>query len=211
MRRTLPIVAILMVACAHDPGRGPEQLRQAYADALRRDDPDAAYDLMSAEAQSRISREAFRERWEQDAKERKAQLNGIRKLDADHSQTVMTGMTTHEGGALLHWTHVDGEWLVVEGLPGTYDTSTPATTIRAFIRALRTLDFHGVATLLDPELASQLREDWTSRAERIEKALGEPDKLDLSLDLRRAVLRYGTTQQITLEQTPRGWRIIDFD
>jgi hypothetical protein len=210
MRWGLLCIAFV-VACAHDPGRGPEQLRQAYADALRRDDPDAAYDLMSPEAQSRVSRDAFRERWKDDEKERKAQLAAIKDLDAGKGQPVMTGMTTHEGGGLLHWTHVNGQWLVVDGLPGTYDTATPAATIRAFIRALRTLDFHGVATLLDPELASQLREDWTSRAERIEKALGEPDKLDLSLDLRRAVLRYGTTEQITLEQTPRGWRIIDFD
>lgn len=209
--KRIGLVALLTIACAHDPAHGPEQLRQAYADALRRDDPNAAYELMSPEVQARVSREAFEERWREDKKERKLQLAALKKLDGAESQPVMTGMTTHEGGALLNWTHLDGHWLVVDGLPGTYDTSTPASTIRAFIRALRTLDFQGVATLLDPELASQLREDWSSRAKRIEKALREPDKLDLSLDLRRAVLRYGTTEQITLEQTTHGWRIIDFD
>lgn len=213
MRRTstLLLIGCLALACAHGAGRDPEQLRQAYADALRRDDPDAAYDLLSPEVQARVSREAFRDRWKRSADERAEQHKGIKKLDEELSQPVMSGVTTHEGGRLVQWTHVDGSWLVVSGLPGTFDTSTPAATIRAFIRALRTMDFQGLATLLDPELAAQLREDWASRAERIERALALPDKLDLSLDLSRAVLRYGTTEQITLEQTERGWRIVDFD
>jgi hypothetical protein len=203
--------SLLLGACATKAARGPEQLRSAYAEALRRDDPDAAYDLLSAQAQSQMSREAFSERWRSNAKERERQLAGMKKLDADLQKPVMAGVTTHEGGRLLHWAHVDGRWLVVDGLPGTYDTSTPASTIRGFVRALRTMDFSGIATLVDPELAAQLREDWTSRAERIERALAEPDRLDLSLDLSRAVLRYGQTEQITLEQSERGWRIIDFD
>lgn len=208
---TLLASTLALGACATKAARGPEQLRSAYADALRRDDPDAAYELLSAQAQARVSREVFRERWRSNASERKHQLAAIKKLDADLQKPVLAGVTTHEGGRMLHWAHVEGRWLVVDGLPGTYDTSTPASTIRGFVRALRTMDFSGVATLVDPELAAQLREDWTSRAERIERALAEPDRLDLSLDLSRAVLRYGQTEQITLEQTDGGWRIVDFD
>lgn len=210
-RFALACICLALAGCASRASRGPEQLRTAYADALRNDDPDAAYELLSPEAQARISREAFRERWRSNAGERKRQLAAMKELDGELARPVMAGVTTHDGGRVLHWAEVDGRWLVVDGLPGTYDTSTPSSTIRAFVRALRAMDFSGVATLVDPELAAQLREDWTSRAERIERALAEPDRLDLSLDLSRAVLRYGQTEQITLEQTERGWRIVDFD
>jgi hypothetical protein len=201
----------LLSACASAPTRGPEQLRAAYAQALRDDDPDAAYELLAEPAKSRISREAFRERWAASAPERARQLAAIDGLDRELSPAVMTGVTTHAGGRILHWVHVDGAWLVLDGLPATPDTATPAAAVRSFVRALRTLDLGALSALVDPTLVAQLREEWGSRADRIERALEDPHALTLSLDLRRAVLRYGATEQIVLEHGEHGWRIIDFE
>ena len=50
---TLTAVLALAPACRSTGARSPEALRDAYAQALRKDDPDAAYALLSPELQAR--------------------------------------------------------------------------------------------------------------------------------------------------------------
>lgn len=193
--------------CAAGAKRSPEGLRDAYAAALRADDPDAAYALLAPDVQAHTDPAKFRERWANSAKQHEAALAAIADIDADRETPVLTGTTTHEGGVLLHWTHTSIGFLVVDGLPGIPDTSTPAATARALVAALRGVSSVQLERVLATELLELLGEDWTARADAIETALEEPGSISYSADNARAVLRYGAGRAITFEQTSQGWRV----
>jgi hypothetical protein len=193
--------------CAAGAKRSPEGLRDAYAAALRADDPDAAYALLAPDVQARTDPDQFRKRWANSTKQHDAALTAIATIDADRETPVLTGTTTHDGGVLLHWTHTSLGFLVVDGLPGIPDTSTPAATARALIAALRGISNVQLERVLATELLELLGEDWTGRADAIETALEEPGSISYSADNARAVLRYGAGRAITFEQTSQGWRV----
>lgn len=202
----LLLLALLLAACRSSGARSPEALRDAYAQALRRDDPDAAYALLGPEVQARTTREAFRARWKASASERAAQTTALTDLPATHQRPISGGRTVH-GDRVLTWAQVGGRWQIVDGLPGLPDTSTPAQTIRSFLAALRAADLRTLEALVDDDLATRLRDDWNRRATAIEALLGQPGALEFSSDMQRAVLRYEPGRALTLEQTPIGWRL----
>lgn len=194
-------------ACAAGAKRSPEGLRDAYAAALRADDPDAAYELLAPEVQARTDIEEFRKRWAESKSQHDAALKALDDLDEDRQAPVMTGTTTHPGGVVIHWTHTKQGFLVVDGLPGIPDTSTPAATARALIAVLRGISSAQLERVLATEMLERLGEDWSARADAIEAALEEPGSLSYSADNSRAVLRYGGGRAITFEQTTGGWRV----
>jgi len=193
--------------CRSKPTRSPERLRDAHVAALRTDDPKAAYALLSPELRAAVSYAEFEARWKADAAEREAAIEAAESLDPAVATPIHGGTTVHPGGRVLRWTQVGDEVQVVEGLPGRPDTSTPAQTVRAFVAAVRRADLAQVRGLLGEGLGDAIDEDWSDRVDAIERALEEPGALDLSVDLRRAELRYETGRAVTLEQTPQGWRI----
>lgn len=205
----LPCIALLALnlGCAAGAKRSPEGLRDAYAAALRADDADAAYALLAPDVQARTSIEAFRERWKSNAAQHKTALEGINKIDDDRENAVLTGTTTHEGGVMLHWTHTSLGFLVVDGLPGIPDTSTPAATARALVAVLRGVSDIQLERVLATEMLERLGEDWSARADAIEAALEQPGAISYSADNSRAVLQYGAGRAITFEQTSSGWRV----
>jgi hypothetical protein len=201
------LAAPTMAACGPRQARAPARLRDAHVAALRADDPAAAYALLAPEVRAAVSYEEFEARWKADAAEHEAAIAAAESLDPATTATLHGGTTMHAGGRVLRWTQVDDELLVVDGLPGRPDTSTPAQTIRAFVAAVRRADLTEVRGLLGEALVEAVDEDWSERVDAIERALEEPGALDLSADLRRAELRYEAGHAVTLEQTAEGWRI----
>jgi hypothetical protein len=201
------LLMALSLGCAAGAKRSPEGLRDAYAAALRANDPDAAYALLAPDVQSRTDIATFRERWKTNASQHDAALKGINEIDDDRKTAVLTGTTTHEGGVLMHWTHTSLGFLVVDGLPGIPDTSTPAATARALISVLRGVSNIQLERVLATEMLERLGEDWTARADAIEAALEQPGAISYSADNSRAVLQYGSGRAITFEQTSSGWRV----
>lgn len=194
----------------------PQALRDAYARALERDDPRAAYVLLSPDLQAEISEADFTARWRSYAEERDAAAQAL--TDAPEAVTA-TGTTAHENGAIVRWVEVDGRFVIVEGLPGLPDRSTPSATVRAFIAATRALDRASVSALLGDELRDQTVEALAARAAALDAALREPGAFDFEQGRTRAILRYGeptltpgqpTERKLVLERDDRGWRIVAF-
>lgn len=204
--RLFASLVLVCGACRGGGARSPETLRDAYALALRQDDPDAAYALLSPELQAATSRDAFHARWRAQAGERKAAQTALAGLPPAYRSPIIGGQTVH-GEHILVWAEVAGNYQIVGGLPGLPDTSTPAQTIRAFLAAIRRADFHTLEALASDDLASRLRDDWQRRATAIEALLDQPGALEFSSDMQRAVLRYEPGRALTLEQTTVGWRL----
>ena len=204
------VIAIAVASgCRAKATSTPHDLTVAYLDAVEHDDPDAAYDLLSAETKARISREAFKERWERNVDELETDAEAARSMSAEEREPVMEGRTTHPGGRSLRWTRVGGEFVVVSGLPGIPATLTPQSTVRAFIAALRASPAGHIEGLVTPQLAEAVSENWAAKADAMEEALERPGAIEHTADYERAVLRYGVGGVVVLEQTSRGWRIRD--
>lgn len=220
------VIAVSMVggplACAGRDGdlrtrtKSPEDLRDAYRRALEKDDPKAVYALLSPQLQAEIDEEAFVERWNAHAAERAAALAALDGLEGEPATTA-TGTTAHANGAIVRWVEVDGQFMVVEGLPGLPDRSTPSATVRAFIAASRALDRSAVAALLGDELRDRTVEALAARAEALEAALRQPGAFDFEQGRTRAILRFGeptltpgqtAERKLVLERDDGGWRII---
>lgn len=200
-------LALALPACRSSRGaRSPEALRDAYAQALKRDDPDAAYALLSPELQARTLRAEFRARWQAQSAERAQAQTALASLPPAQRAAIAGGQTVH-GDRVLTWAEVAGRYQIVAGLPGLPDISTPAQAIRAFLAAVRGADLRGLEALASDELAARLRDDWSRRAALIEALLDQPGAIEYSGDMQRAVLRYETGRALTLEQTPTGWRL----
>jgi hypothetical protein len=208
--RAVAIALTLAIAPACKKGRTqtPEDLRAAWMSALERDDPDAAWELLSPEARGQIGHDAFIERWKSQTEERERQLEAAKELSKDANVAVLEGRTTHEGGRELRWTQVGEHYYVRDGLPGMPTTMTAEGTIRAFVEALRNSEQRRLEALVQAELLEELAESWAARADAIEEALETPGALELSADYGRATLRYGKGGAITLERTEKGWRVL---
>jgi len=193
-------------ACHASGARSPEALRDAYAQALRRDDPAAAYDLLSPQLQAATTRVAFAARWKAQRREREAALAAIKSLPPTHRAAILGGQTVH-GDRVLAWVRVADHYQIVHGLPGLPDSSTPAQAIRAFLVTVRSADLHTLEALVSDDLTARLRDDWNRRATIIEALLGQPGAIEYSTDMQRAVLRYEPGRALTLEQSPAGWRL----
>lgn len=203
---TFLALTLALPACRSARGaRSPEALRDAYAQALKRDDPDAAYALLSPELQARTPRAEFRARWQAQTRERAAAQTALASLPPAQRAAIAGGQTVH-GDRVLTWVDVAGRYQIVDGLPGLPNSSTPAQTIRAFLAAVRG-DFRNLEALVSDELAARLRDDWGRRATLIEALLEQPGAIEYSSDMQRAVLRYEPGRALTLEQTPAGWRL----
>lgn len=202
-------LVLASAGCAAAAKRSPEGLREAYAAALRSDDPEAAYALLAPDVQARTDLAEFRARWAENQARHEGALEAINALDDDHETAVLTGTTTHDGGVLIHWAHTSMGFLVVDGLPGIPDTSTPAATARALVAALRGISDVQLERVLATDMLERLGEDWSARADAIEAALEQPGSISYSPDNSRAVLQYGAGRAITFEQTSAGWRVAE--
>lgn len=214
MKRVLALAilcALATSACKRKSTRGPEGLRDAWVAALAANDPKAAYELLAPSVRARTPYPEFVARWKEDAKQRADVVAQAKQLPADLRVVAKNATTVHDGGIVLRWTKVGDDWLVVDGLPGARGASTPAAAIRGFIAAMNAAQLQRAERYLSDDLVSALREDWSTRVDAIEAALARPGAIELSEDLARAQLRYEPQRAITLEQTPRGWRITSLE
>jgi hypothetical protein len=207
MNRIALLLLTAATACGGVTHRSPEQLRDAYVEALPGDDAKAAYAMLTPEVQAQVSLEAFEARWKAQATERAATARTAGAMSPEDGVGLHGGTTLHGPGKVLTWAELDGRYYIAGGLPGAPQSATPAQTVRALIAAVREADLAGVRGLLSPALAEAMAEDWQARVEAIEAALDRPGAIELSGDLRQAELRYESGKALTLEQTPAGWRI----
>jgi len=206
------LYVVFAIACARQAPSiaSPEELRKAYAQALVDDDPDQAYALLSPELQTLTPRSEFRKNWKARAKERTTTLQEINLTNDLHQDESLVAKTWFQGRQLI-WKYMDGEFWLVGGLPQFADTSTPEGTLRSLVAALRKVDLRPLEYVFSDTLHHELHSRWRTRADDIETALNERNRLQLSETQKRAVLHYGVNRSITLQRNDKQWRIIRMD
>ncbi|TPV94673.1 MAG: nuclear transport factor 2 family protein [Myxococcales bacterium FL481] len=198
-------------ACRIRGPQTPDALREAYAQAIRDDDPDAAFELLSHEAQQRVGREAFRANWRAHRAELEATAREIDQLDAATAEPVWYGTTSHPSGRVVRWESIDGHYRAVDGLPERADLSSPQRAISELVAALRRSGSTPLAAIATEELNARIDRRWLDTADAIERALADPRALEVADDGTHAVLTYGAGRYLVLQQIDGQWRVDELE
>jgi hypothetical protein len=199
------VSGLALVGCKRATAPSPDKLRTAQLSAMQKGDAEAAYALLSPQAQARTPKAEFVARFAEQKAEREAIATAAKTMP--RTPAVRSGTTLHEGGRVVQWMWIGDRYWVVSGLPGRPTSATPVQAIRAFLDAMRTTDLSAISATLSASFATAIDEDFAARAEAIEKALADPAAIVVSADGERAELRYEPERVLRLEQTPNGWRI----
>jgi PAS domain-containing protein len=208
--RPSALVLLLALAGCGAPGLpAPRSAVAAYLSALERDDPHAAWALLSDPVRARLREPAFRERWSASADERKAQAAALKAaLD--------------RGGPLDEWASVvfpDGQRVPVAREAGAWrltstsldqaHAATPAEALERLADAIAARRFDQVLSLLAEPLRGAVEHQLAERIERLRAALASGQPIEVVGD--RALLQYDPRFRVELRREGGEWRVLDLN
>jgi hypothetical protein len=201
MRRLIP--ALLLTACAHRAAPDVRAPLRAWAEAARRDDPHAAWLLLSAAERKRVPEAQFRATWVASRAERdeRAAALAAAPLEVAMVADVKVGDRTTR---LLRepdgWRLVAPKWTVL-------GAATPEDALARFVRALETRDLDAVLSLLSEPLRNAVESELGDRLARLRGVLGKP----IPVDGTRARVQYDARYHVDLVQENGQWSVADFN
>jgi len=193
--------------CAHSPSVArPESGLAAYAKALERDDPRAAWALLAADARQRSSEADFTARWRATVEERKAQQAELAAAVAAGHVTEQARVVRPDGRAGFAVLEPAG-WRVTNPRSSEPGPQTPEEALRRFARALELRSFDALLALLSDPLRGLVERELDERLTLLKKALGQP----VTVDGDHARLLYDPRFHVDLKRENGAWRVADFN
>jgi hypothetical protein len=206
MRAAALAAVALTVGCAHAPRHAasdPGALLGLWADAVTRDQPVAAYKLLSPTLRAHLTEGDFTTAWRTALPDLQAQRDALRARALLRSATG----ELPDGRALPLVR--DGErWRLASARPSAIGGETPEDTVRRLLAAVEARDFDAILGLLAEPLRSTVEQAVADRVERLKTALrrGPLDSAGTP-----ARIRYDSRYHIDLVQENGKWRIADFN
>jgi hypothetical protein len=217
IRRLIPAIALVCVACGAPRAEDPQSALRAYARALDEGRADDAYRMLSEEARRGISLEAFR-RMVKDSPDDVREI--AKALGRPTSTPVVTATVTSSSGQELQLVLENGKWKVEATAIDLYAQDTPRHAIQGFVRAVERKRYDVVLKFV-PDThkegldAAKLKAAWEGHdKEEIEQVVSALKQALPTASIEetgdRATMAHGAgTMQLVRE---RGlWKIEDFD
>ena len=207
--RALLIVCVL-AACAGP--RGPSTPAStgvhAYLSALKRDDPRAAYGLLSSATRKKVSYDEFALQWKQNPKERKWQIEAIERSLEGNPDVGERARVTFSDGKIVPLERDGKRWLLETELVSRSRAKRPRDAIRVFSDALSSRDVGALLGVLTQRrregLMKQIGGFVTGLNKRIHDKMDEyPDRAELRWD------ENGIRYRIVLRKEDDEWRVDD--
>ena len=214
MRPSILVAILALGGCAHRtpstraPTSDPEPAVTAWRQAIAKNDPQAAYQLLSAPLRLRITAEEFALQW----KAAQADLSAQEEALADpHTMRRASGELT-DGRA---WPLVrdPDRWRIAAVHPLEPGGDTPEDTLRRLIAAVDARDFDAVLALLAEPLRTTLEQALTDRVSKLKSAVrrGGVEISGSNGTGSTARLRYDARYHLDLVQENGRWRVADFN
>lgn len=214
----------------------PRQTLDQYRRALASDNAQAAYDLLSPDAQTSVPRELFTNVWGSTKEERADQQTQLATLDSQRGHPDRQGarlipllrLSMSGGGLVPSELQLSagptGVWRVASPELAPLATTTPEGALRALLEALDGRNLALMLRLLSPATRQAVEDELQERAERLRAALAaglgansEPNRPNtsslprLELTGNRARLQYDQRFFIELVREKDGWRVRDMN
>lgn len=205
MQRVVAILVLALSGCAARRGPDPTSVLIAYAAAVERDDPRAAYALLSERVRDQVSEREFLERWRATQTERRAQAAALRAAAA--ARRFTTGAQVDSGGRSSLLVLESGGWRVVAPRRTETGARTPEEAVRRFVEALERRDADALLRLLAEPLRSTVERELAERLAKLKATVGKP----IPTEGDRARLRYDPRYHLELQRENGQWRVADFN
>jgi hypothetical protein len=188
----------------------PAPQLHAWADAVKRDDAHAAYNLLSPAQQKKESFDEFERRWKDTKPERDAQAAALEAGLRDAPSLGEKATVTLSDQKTTSLVHERGEWHMEAPLLGAARASSPQEALALFAAALEDRSVEGVMRLLTSTRRDGLNDQLTLFITGMKSHAG--GEIQVTGD--RATMQWNDGKhrwKITLRQENGEWRIDDFD
>jgi hypothetical protein len=202
--RALAVVAVLLIGCAHRrTPLDPEPTLAAWRDAIARNDPHAAYALLSSSLKARLKEADFALQWKATQADLSAQEEA---LHAPHPLRAAAGET--DDGRAWPLVRDPAGWRIAVVRPLEPGGDTPEDAVRRLVAAVEAHDFDAVLALLAEPERALLEQALAERVARLKAALR---KGAIEATGNTARLRYDPRYHLDLVRENGRWRIADFN
>lgn len=183
----------------------PQSVVQAYLQAVRAHDADAAYDLLSTTQQAAVSREEFTRAFRENRAELDDQARALSRLSG--RDIVAVGEVAYGEGDSAALMLERGEWRISGGVAEAYSLRSPQQTLRSLRRALERRSYDALMRILARRSRSQVDDE----VRRLVDALHDAENLEIVVDGDRARVEYEPGHVIELQREDGEWRLVDLD
>jgi hypothetical protein len=200
------LVALLLCGCGGGATPShPSTAIQAYLRAVRSNDADAAYALLSSTQQASISKEEFTRAFRENRGELDDQARALSRLGARDMTAV--GEVTYGDGESAALVLEPGGWRLSGGVAEAYSLRSPQQALRSLRRALERRSYDALMRILARRSRSQVDDE----VRRLVDALHDAENLEVVVDGDRARVEYEPGHVIELQREDGEWRILDLD
>lgn len=206
-------LAVVLVACACSGTRGPSSPAaegvRAYVRALRDNDPQDAYALLSSDARKKISYDEFALAWKHGEKERAWQAKVLEESLKGNPDVGERALISFSDGKLVQLEREGKTWRLESELVSRSRAKQPRDAIRLFADAITARDLTGALNVL----TQRRRDGLTKQVEGFVTGIGKRinDRID-QFGTDRAELRWdenGIRYRIVLRKEDDEWRVDD--
>lgn len=207
-------VSWLLSACGRlaspTPAGSPRVTAKAWAESVRRENPDSSRALLSARASSELARGDLSLRWRDTQQERAAQADQVERAVEGPGGIREWATVTLGDGKTVSLVREEAGWRIEAPLLSSLHASGPEDALRFLASALETRNFDALVRIL----TSRRREGLHQALDSFIKGLKEhaPGEVEISGD--RAFLRWSDGRlrwKVTLLREAGEWRIDDVD
>lgn len=209
--RLLPALllpALLAIGCGRGTDRHhPRSALDAYAKAVRANDPRAAYNLLSKKLRQEMSFQVFAKRWQKNYDELKLQAEAIGQSRAkpaafDVKATIRIGTKRTVTLGMEK-----DRWRILGGVGEGFDSASPREAIQGLVRALESKNFSAFLKLLSKSRREQFEREMTLRLEKLKANLDR----DVEVTGNQARFQYDPRFWIRLVKENGVWKIVEFN
>jgi hypothetical protein len=209
-RTCLALLVVLASACGghRAPSSPASRGVEAYLAALKRDDPRAAYGLMSSSARKQTSFDEFALQWKQSEQERKAQIAQLEATLKGNPDVGERALISFSDGKLVQLEREGATWRLESELVTRSRAKRPRDAIRLFADAIGQRDIGAALGVL----TQRRREGLTKQIEGFVAGIGKHVNGPIDETQDRAELRWdenGIRYRIILRREDDEWRIDD--
>lgn len=212
MRSRLAVMlTIALAACggAAGPSSPAADGVRAYVNALKSNDAQDAYKLLSSDTRKRISYDEFALAWKQSDKERQWQAKVLEESLKGNPDVGERALISFSDGKLVQLEREGRTWRLESELVSRSRAKRPRDAIRLFADAIAQRDLNGVLGVL----TQRRRDGLTKQVEGFVAGIGKRinDRID-EFGSDRAELRWdenGIRYRIVLRKEDDEWRVDD--
>jgi len=201
---SIAVLAVCGLACAQPPPArvpDPSGTVLALADAIERDDAEAALSLLDATA-APIDRERFLRLWKENRPELTHLAEQLRGRDYDARATARVELQSGEAVTLVL---EEGRWRLAGGILDAQAHETPLDAVSALRRAILRRDLSGLMRALSRER----RAAFAAGFDRSVRATEDPLDLRVETHGERAIVHTSDGGQIHLRRQAGRWYVTE--